>query len=673
MTAQIINPDSNEQRLKSDDITTKKEQSHTDIIIVGNGPVGIQLVKELRRNQYQGSIRVFGDEPGTPYDRVRLSSYLFGSVTPDELENVLEESQVFENRRTRIELIDPVKKLVTDDQGNEYSYDKLVLATGSRAHVPNLKGVSQKGVYCFRSKTDAEWLLARKTRSTNTVVVGAGLLGMEAAAAMNRHGNKVTLVQHSTHILNHQLDEQAAALVEKHNQRKGIHILCSTRVLEIGGRDKVEYVSLSNGTQVPCDTLILATGIRPNIELALEAGLPVGNGIKIDDALETKDPDVYAIGECAEHNSKVYGLVGPGMEQASILAARLTGKTPEYKGSLQASRLKVTDFDVFSAGVINDELLERGSKSMTFSSEGIYRRIFLQNYKVVGFVSVGPYKESHRVQEILNRQGSIYPWQLRRFQKTGLLWPESETDSPAAWPETMVICNCRNVTAGRINSFCESQNDSLINVVDIQKETGAGTVCGSCKPLLQQFESTPNQQKTDSGLSHLKSFLAIGSLTAFALAIVYLAMPELNAVTSASSLQISDLWSKSIPRQITGFTVLGLTAIAMVLTFRKRIEKFKFLTFGFWRGLHIALFIIAIFLISVHTGLNMGQGLNRLLISNFLLLMATGAVLGTLSALAKSGKIKFLSQRRNWNWIHLVVAWPLPVLLAFHILSVYYF
>ena len=669
MTAQELSPEqeSSHEPLPSPSTLV----TNASIVVIGNGPVGVHLVKELRRQGFTGSIRLFGDEKGTPYDRVLLSSYLFGNMAPEQLDNDLSNLHIFEHVNTRISFLDLLNKQIQDQYGHWHRYDHLILATGSRPHIPEIPGVDQTGVYQLRSREDAEHLLARKVRSQSTVVIGAGLLGLEAASAMNRYGTKVTVVQHAHHILNHQLDAAGASILADHYASKGIDIYCATRCTKIlSGQDgRVCQAVLANGEVINCDTVIVATGIRPNTELALLSGLSVGHGIRIDDTLQTSFRDVYAIGECAQHQDKIYGLVGPGLEQASVLAARLSGKEAQYSGSQLASRLKVSHFPVFSAGEIHEEESRETLRTIEFRQGQQFRKLFLSGSKIKGFIALGEYPNSAQVQELLDRQGRIYPWQIARFKSKGDLWPEQQQQLPSQWPENRVVCNCRNVPAGRINEFV-AQCANPVTVADIQANTSAGTVCGTCVPLLQSYEKEaplPQGQKSAYDL-----LIACSILVALVWS-VFLLIPPLPGSESVQSPLPSDWWTQSVTRQWTGFTVLGLSTLAMLVALRKRWQKFNFLSFDLWRLTHIGLFTLALIILFAHTGLTIGHGVNRWLLLNTLVLIISGALLGLVSGLGLKGNPWFQKHRRNWNLAHIFLGWPLPVLLIFHILSVYYF
>lgn len=272
-------------------------------IIVGTGPVGIRVAQELLRVAPTHPMLIFGNEPWEPYNRVRLSSLLAGQVTWPEIVNTLEiprESDIVQHHNCAIVAIDREAKTVTDITGQVHLYTKLILAMGSRPHIPAIPGMDKPGVFTFRDMNDVTRLMARRARSHRTVILGGGLLGIEASRALQRANTEIVMIQHSTRLMGRQLDDDASALLREYVIGLGVKVILSDSVKQVVGDERVSGVQLRSGALIHCDTLVLATGIRPNIELARQVGLRIGHGIKVDDQLRTSDPDIYAVGECAE-------------------------------------------------------------------------------------------------------------------------------------------------------------------------------------------------------------------------------------------------------------------------------------------------------------------------------------------------------------------------------------
>ncbi|MDX1696259.1 MAG: FAD-dependent oxidoreductase, partial [Ketobacteraceae bacterium] len=404
-TVEVFDPASASQSLTDPDVARSEEH----LVIVGNGPAGIHLIRELVRHRYPGNITVFGEEAWEPYDRVKLSSLLNGDIQLDAIDNSiasLGSDRIFQHFSCRVTSVDPDKQEVTDQTGRTFHYDKLILATGSKPHVPNIEGADLKGVYCFRNLTDVQHLMARSLRSRRTVIVGGGLLGLEAAKAMQRGNTEVVLVQHSSRVLNRQLDNRAASILHSHIRSLGINLYLNTHLVAINSdnsraaeiyaresreegkafRSVVRSVELSNGESLECDTLIFATGIKPNIDLASSANVGFGRGFKVDSRLATNNPNIYAIGECAEFDGQVWGLVAPGLQQASCLAKNLCGKSEIYHGSISTSRLKVLGIDVFSMGMVGDEHEKLIDKTVSYRKDDCYRKLFIKRGKLVGAI-----------------------------------------------------------------------------------------------------------------------------------------------------------------------------------------------------------------------------------------------------------------------------------------------
>jgi len=318
------------------------------IIVIGSGPVGLRFVDHLLKLAPNTHIHLFGNEPFQPYNRVQLTALLAGDVKRDAIDLPLPSTDQHPNFQFTICGICQVNihetdKYIEDANGHRYEFDILVFATGARAFIPNIEGAEQKGVYTFRNLKDTEHLYARIASARHVVVVGGGLLGLEAAKGMRKANTRVTLVQQGSHLMNRQLDKDAAAILQKQVESLGIQVITHSGVREIIGNDKLESIRTHSGDQIECDTLLLCAGIRPNVELARSAGLVVKKGIVVNDQLQTSQKDIYAIGECCEHQEITYGVVNPGFEQAAIAAEAIFSDSDQvvYRGSLYVSSLKV--------------------------------------------------------------------------------------------------------------------------------------------------------------------------------------------------------------------------------------------------------------------------------------------------------------------------------------------
>ncbi len=638
------------------------------IAIIGNGPVGVHFCNELLALSDAYEIHIYGDEPYDPYNRVALSQLLYGEKSLSDLRLTLTESpQLHTHWHTRITRINTERRCITDNQGIVRFYDRLILATGSRAHIPNIPGTGLNGVFSFRNMQDAAALLSRRVASRHTVVLGGGLLGIETARAMRRLSTDVTLIHHSAWLMNRQLDEASATALTDTLAAIGIRVKLNTAVMAVDGARRVEGLILRDGTTLPCDTLIIATGIQPNIELARDAGIPVGRGIRVSAGLETGAKGVYAIGECTEINGEVYGLVAPGLEQAALLARRLTGHSQdEYQQRALSTRLKVLDTPVISTGEIGQVHTGPDSHHLIYRRDGITRSLHFERGRLLGAAGIGHWPDQERIKDLLEDGGDLNPLQRLRFRFTGRIWDDDEQIL-----DHHIICNCRQVSAGSLRA-CASAGKPLAT-------TGAGTVCGSCTPLLAEF--TPVNAHPGESLTTSASVapgmgwqLATGLIAMLLISLFIFTGPLIPIPQQYTPGHISEWWTDSFKRQISGFTLLVLTTLSLMLSGRKRLAFWKWLPFSFWRGLHIVLTTLVLGLLFLHTGQSDYQGLNRWLITTFWTVAVLGFVTSLLSYREQTSPS--VSSKRHKRWAvmaHLLAFWPLPALLTFHVLKVYWF
>jgi len=644
------------------------------VVVIGSGPVGLRFIQALRKRNPKQEVILYGKEPWEPYNRVKLSLLLSGEANFSQLKNISydENDNLLHCRfNCAVVKIDTLRKMVIDERGGCQPYKKLVLAMGSRAHIPGIMGVEQKGVYVFRDMDDAQSLLARQVRTRKVVVIGGGLLGLEAAKAMQRNNTEVTVVEHTPRLLNTQLDAEGSALLREHVMSLGIKVRLGESVHKIlSNKFGVCAVKLSSNVEIDCDTVIISAGIRPNVEIAREAHIAVGKGIRVDDSMCTNVDNVYAIGECCEHRKRIYGLVAPGYEQAEVAAHAITKGKSKYKGSISSTNLKVIDKSVFSMGVVLNEGYDSSYTEYKYSdhSQGVYRKIIIKNKRIVGAISIGDWSEKNRIQSLIDNKNILFPWHIIRFKKGGILFSEEENSDIQNWPSSAVVCNCTGKTRGELSkeilSGCQT-------VECLSENTGAGTVCGSCKPLVINLLGSVASVEP---VRLSKSITA----TSIALLLVFFAYLTFGSVgynhTSEGTFQWDVLWRSSLAKQITGFSILGLSVIAVVLSFRKRVAKFTLGDFDVWRGIHIFASLFSLFALFAHTGFRIGNNLNAMLMVSFFAML----LVGSLSAIVIANTHKFdlstmTSIRKKLVWGHIILFWPVPVLLMFHVLKSYYF
>jgi nitrite reductase (NADH) large subunit len=635
-------------------------------VIVGAGPVGQRLVAELRRHERTREIVLFGDEPWEPYDRVQLSSWLAGSL--EELPVQRPEQDAFLHRYlgVRIARIDRRKRLLIDANGAACPYRELVLATGSRAFVPRIPGVRLPGVYTFRNLADAERLMARTVRSRHMVVVGGGLLGLETARALHRFNTRVTVIEQAGRLMFNQLDNDSAARLQEHVESTGIEVITGVRVVRILGETRIQGVQASDGRFIECDTVVIAAGITPNIELATACGLHTRRGVLVDDQLRTSDAQIFAAGECAEHRQTVYGLVAPGFEQAAVVAQTLCGHTAAYSGSISATRLKVLGLPVLSVGVPETEWSRR---ELVYHDrkDGVLRKLLLAGNRLDAAMSVGNWDEFSRVQEAVRTRQRVLPWQALRFRLTGTLWSDACDGGVAGWPATAMVCNCKGITRGTLTGAVDQ---GCASVACLAQQTGASSVCGSCRPLLVQLLGVTQ-------LEPVRAARWLAGLALLAACAVVLFMLPFNipyADSVQAELHVDELWRNGLFKQLSGFTLLGFAMLLAALSLRKRVARVSWGRFDGWRVLHVAAGALTLVVLLLHTGLRMGAQLNFWLMLVFAGLLLAGAAASASIGLQHALPLGLARRTRTLSvWSHIVLLWPLPALLGFHILKTYWY
>jgi nitrite reductase (NADH) large subunit len=455
------------------------------LVVVGNGMAGIGCLEQILKYARQFDITVFGDETYVNYNRIMLSSVLAGEKNADEIVlNPLEwyrRNDIDVRLGVRIVDVDQRAKTVTGDDGSVTPYDTLLLATGSTAWMPPIDGLDKDGVFTFRTLDDTRALLRRSGPGRKAVVIGGGLLGLEAARGLQVQGCDVTVVHLMPTLMERQLDPDGGHYLVGKMEALGIRVLLGRTTIAVLGNGHAEGVALSDGTCVEAEVIVVAAGIRPNIDLAIKAGLTVNRGIVVNDYLETSDPDIFAVGECVEHRGVCYGLVAPLYEQARVLAATMSGhRGATYEGTIQASKLKIMGVDVFSAG----DWSEQHAEPIRFEDRacGVYKKLTVRGGKLVGVILVGDVSDSHRYMEWLRGGNDL------TSQRRHLLFPPPAADSGldvAEMADGATVCGCLGVSKGAVIAAIHEQG---VNTMSQLKEcTRAGTGCGSCASLCQDL------------------------------------------------------------------------------------------------------------------------------------------------------------------------------------------
>jgi nitrite reductase (NADH) large subunit len=461
------------------------------LVVVGNGMAGCRAVEELlARDPDRYRVTIFGAEPHVNYNRIMLSPVLAGEKTFDEI--VINGHDWY--RDNGIELIssDPVlaidrtAKTVTARSGRTVAYDKLLIATGSDPFIIPVPGKDLPGVISFRDMSDVDAMLAAAGRGGDAVVIGGGLLGLEAAHGLSLRGMKVTVLHLMPTLMERQLDEAAGWLLKSALEARGQTILTGADTAEILGTDAVEGVKLKDGREIPASLVVMAVGIRPSTALARGAGLAVGRGIQVDDHMVTSDPDILAVGECVEHAGQVYGLVAPLWEMCRALADGLVEKHSGYKGSVTSTKLKVSGIDVFSAGDFSGG---DGAEDIVLrdASRGVYKRVVVKDDRIVGAVLYGDTGDGSWYFDLLKKQEDVS--QLRDVLIFGQAFASGGGQADpkaavAALSDDAEICGCNGVSKGQVVACIEKGACSLDAV---RAGSKASASCGSCTGLVENL------------------------------------------------------------------------------------------------------------------------------------------------------------------------------------------
>ena len=619
------------------------------------------------------SVTVLSAESVTPYNRVRLTPLLSGDVQFAEITLSEDGPRPYDlHLGQRVVRIDRDAKRVITASGDVWPYAALVLATGSQAFVPGIPGRDLTGVYTFRTAEDASALIARSVSARRVAVIGGGLLGLEAARGMRNRQAQVTVIEHETHLMPRQLDRAGGDLLAQTIRALDVDVVTGTPVREITGDTRVTGLTLGDGRQLECDTVIICTGVRAQIGLAQQAQLAFGRGITVNDAMQTSDPDIYAVGECAEHDGVMFGLVGPGYLQGDTAAAAIAGQVAGFASMAPTTKLKVIGAEVFSVGEIEQLEVRANVRSHLWQGDGAYRRIFVDRGRLVGAIAVGTWSESGRIQDAVQQGAMVYPWMLFRFRSTGYLWPQEDL-APQDMPDTATLCNCTGITCGQVRDAISA---GCATTPEIGAQSGAGTVCGTCRPLLDEM--------LDAGagpqpLPLWKPVLALSALVALgALWPILMGAIPLPDSFDRDSLRVW-LWQDKIVKQWSGYILLAITVLAMVIGLRKRIRWTDRLgSYDGWRMVHMGIGLAALIGLGLHTGFNLGHGWNLALGALFVATLAIGALAGLATGADHELRARRVGTsrkpaRRLPTWVHILAVWPLPVLILFHVLASYAF
>jgi nitrite reductase (NADH) large subunit len=462
------------------------------LVLIGNGMAGIRTLEELLKlapEQYD--ITVFGAEPHPNYNRILLSPVLAGEKAfPDIVLNDLDwyrENGITLKSGDAVTGIDRGSRRVITEQGGMAEYDRLLIATGSNPFIIPVPGHDKEGVVGFRDITDVEAMRSSARIYSKAVVIGGGLLGLEAANGLLNNGMEVTVVHLTESLMERQLDKPSASLLKASLEKRGINFLMHTQTTEISGNNRVRSVKFAEGSEVDADLVVMAAGIRPNIALAQDSGIHCDRGIVVNDTMQTFDPRIYAVGECVEHRGTCYGLVAPLFEQAKVAANHLANLgIARYEGSTTSTKLKVTGIDLFSAGEFNegenDEALV-----LHDPGAGIYKKLVLRDNRIKGAVMYGDTLDGSWYFQLM-REGT----DVSAFRHT-LLFGQHDLGDAGHGDETRIasldsdaeVCGCNGVCKGEIVDAIIKQG--LFTLEDVRAHTKASSSCGSCTGLVESL------------------------------------------------------------------------------------------------------------------------------------------------------------------------------------------
>ncbi|TJV45841.1 MAG: NAD(P)/FAD-dependent oxidoreductase [Mesorhizobium sp.] len=462
------------------------------LVIIGNGMAPGRMLEHLLEQapgRYQ--VTIFNAEPRVNYDRIMLSPVLSGEKAYEEIiihgDGWYIANDITLYKGHKIVAIDRTAKTVTSDHGVTEPYDKLVIATGSVPFIIPVPGHNLPGVLTYRDLDDVQAMMLAAQSRSKAVVIGGGLLGLEAAAGLSAQGMDVTVLHVMPTLMERQLDPAAGYLLQRAVEERGIKVITKANTQAITGNGKVEQVELADGTVIPATLVVMAVGIRPNAALAKEAGIAVNRGIVVDAGMRSNDPDIFALGECAEVNGMVYGLVAPLYEMARVAASQLAGdEAAAFIHMDTPTKLKVTGIDLFSLGDFA-EGEDRQEIVLRDAAAGVYKRLVLKDDRIIGTVLYGETADGAWFNDLKKKQTDIS--QMRDTLIFGQSYqggaPLDPMAAVAALPDDAEICGCNGVCKGKITSTITAKG--LTSLVDVRAHTKASASCGSCTGLVEKL------------------------------------------------------------------------------------------------------------------------------------------------------------------------------------------
>lgn len=547
------------------------------IVLVGNGMAGVRCIEEIIKNEPERfSITIFGSEKHVNYNRILLSSVIQGETPIKDI--FIHPFEWYQHNNIQLFTgetvvhIDTNIQMVSTDKARKVTYDKLILATGSNPFILPIPGSNKEGVMTLRTIEDCQKILIHSNKYKKAVVIGGGLLGLEAARGLLHLGMEVKVVHLSHSIMERQLDTTASKYLQKELENQGISFLLKKETKHIVGEDRVEKVVFKDGTEIEADIVIMAVGVRPNCKLAKENGILTNRAIIVNDLMETNIPNIYAIGECAEHRGTVYGIIKPLYEQGEVLAKHICGKpTKGFRGSVFSTKLKISSVDVFSAGDLNEKPF---SQTLTLFDEldQVYKKFVFLHNRIVGAVLYGDISDHTRLLDMIVKKTDF-----TETEKALLLDSSNENKSSITeMSHSSIVCNCNNVTKETIMQAVTLK--SLSSVEEVKQCTRASGSCGGCQPLVEELLTYTNsddfsedilpqamcscttltedevvEEIQNRGLKSIAEVMAVldwkkkeGCQTCFAALNYYLVMIHLDYEQSESTIYVNEMMNATV-------------------------------------------------------------------------------------------------------------------------------
>ncbi|QGQ48429.1 nitrite reductase large subunit NirB [Metabacillus sediminilitoris] len=456
------------------------------LVVIGNGMAGIRCVEEiLKQNSSLFDISIIGSEPHLNYNRILLSSVLQGETTFQDISihslTWYEENGIKLFSGETVVNIDDHKKQIETDKKRIINYDKVIIATGSIPFVLPIPGSEKDGVVTFRTIDDCKEIIETSKHYKKAVVIGGGVLGLEAARGLVNLGLEVKVIHNSAYLMERQLDSISSTMLQKELEKQGMEFLLGKVTKEIIGDHRVREIQFTDGTSIETDFVVMSVGVRPNIELAKKSGILTNRGIIVNDYLKTNKADIYAVGECVEHKGVIYGLVKPLYEQGKVLAKHICGLDEQgYKGTVLSTSLKVPGVDLFSVGEFAEDDTTTSLKILN-EVDGVYKKIVIRDDMIVGAVLYGNTADQSKLLDMIIKRKYVSDEEKRSLLQT------ADTNGPQikSMKLTEIICNCNGVSKGAIMEAV--QQKELTTVEQVKQCTKASGSCGGCKSVVSDL------------------------------------------------------------------------------------------------------------------------------------------------------------------------------------------